>query len=1046
MTRDTLEGGRHTSTVLVLVLLLLSSMPLLPSAAADIGIPSELQAQDISATFDDLSETTTITWRNIDQTGGDLDLYEDLWDTTYRVYRHTAQITPANIGNLTEWASVIACNKDVLGESTLRCRGGGSNPHPGHSVTYQVGAGTNGTYFYAVVTYLEDGSISAPLDFNASSTLEPVYEFTTPIRSPYNVDASFDPSLSQTTVTWINYNSINPVLPESGDDAIQIHLWRTDYPITRSNGQGLLAQSTPIQTLAPTTTKVVLDIDFNTNREVYYSVTYLLPNYTHMGEDYEDARFLSNNAMTESILEDNVPPSAVGGVSADFAEDILTGSGNTTISWNDVPGETDETYRIYVSGVLFNNTLDPNAQLLATVSENISQFVYQVPTGTLGTGYYCVAVVDQFGAYSSDIQPSACAFEFEDAFNNWVAEPTNVYAQFLGDGITRVTWADQLGVEGEMYNIWRSNYRVGGFEFVENESLTWVGSVPDGVQSFDINLNDLDLSGDGILESSFYFVTTEARYGHVNGTYHFTGLVNNFFGPVSEDTRAPLAPTISTVTMVGGLEKVVLVWVNSGSESGEVYDIYRHFGDPFGDANFTSSNATEAEGWVHVMSVQETDLDPSTIVREIPVPSDSEQNVWYAVVIADSHGNSNPSVYEGLNAAIIYEDTKAPTIAFDIKNSEGISVDSTALTKGEYSIRITSSENLFSDAIINISTSAGASLTQGAEQLMTKTSDNLHDPTKGPDYYYPIELKSSTKAGDIKITINLTDMSGNLASIIIDNYRIDASAPTITIFSPSDEGDGSKYLYGNKIKIVAGAEDDIGIASMQIRFIRNFGEANMVSEPWRNVSGLTIAENGDWTIAMEYNSGNFLSGVHEVQVKATDSAGNERSSKVRFVVDNCQHRSDGKTICEYSEPVQDDAEQLVAVYNLTDPPFMVAWVTAGMAFLAIIVSLMVIGTAMSGPKKKKSGDDDDEDEDWMKEFVGTSQDPDMDAITGGEKEEEPKEESKAMAVESEEDDPFAVNTLTQKRRRKKSSDDDDDDDEKPKKRKSGKRRSIKRKK
>ena len=72
-------------------------------SAEDQGTPSDLQAQDISVSFDNVSETTTITWRNIEQTGGNLDLYQELWDATYHVYRHDVPITPANIGDLNPW-------------------------------------------------------------------------------------------------------------------------------------------------------------------------------------------------------------------------------------------------------------------------------------------------------------------------------------------------------------------------------------------------------------------------------------------------------------------------------------------------------------------------------------------------------------------------------------------------------------------------------------------------------------------------------------------------------------------------------------------------------------------------------------------------------------------------------------------------------------------------------------------------------------------------------------------------------------------------------
>ena len=228
MASELLNGGNRKTTYLVLSILLLSSLPMIPSVSADEGIPSELQAQGITAVFDNASETTTVSWRNIAQSGGDQDLYEDLWDATYHVYRSSSPITTANVQSLSPWYSVEACDSESTepwGSNPNRCRGSGSaGYHPGHSATYQVGAGTDGTFFYAITTELGDGNVTTTLSANASLVYEPVMEVTTPIRSPYNIVADFDPGTSKTTIQWINYNSINPVLPEDGDDAYEIHL------------------------------------------------------------------------------------------------------------------------------------------------------------------------------------------------------------------------------------------------------------------------------------------------------------------------------------------------------------------------------------------------------------------------------------------------------------------------------------------------------------------------------------------------------------------------------------------------------------------------------------------------------------------------------------------------------------------------------------------------------------------------------------------------------------------------------------------------------
>ena len=119
---------------------------------------------------------------------------------------------------------------------------------------------------------------------------------------------------------------------------------------------------------------------------------------------------------------------------------------------------------------------------------------------------------------------------------------------------------------------------------------------------------------------------------------------------------------------------------------------------------------------------------------------------------------------------------------------------------------------------------------------------------------------------------------------------------------------------------------------------------------------------------------------------------------------------------------------------------MIAWITAGVSLLAVLVSLAVIASAMSGPKKKK-GDEEDIGDDWMNEFIGTSSEPDMAAITGT----APAENKTESTTAVDDEDPFAVNVVQPKRRRKKAADADDEDDEEAPKRRTPKRRAPNRK-
>ena len=1026
-----LNGGNRRTTYFVLSILLVSSLPMLNTVSADVGIPDELQAQDITVSFDNVSETTTVSWRNIEDTAGNFNLYSELWDAKYHLYRHTAQITPANIDSLSPWTSVTACDQDTISQS-IDCRGEALGTH---EVTYQVGAGTNGTFFYAITTELANGTITSPLDFNASSLYEPVTEITTPIRSPFNVQATFDPGASQTTVQWINYNSLYPILPETGPDALQINVWQTDFQVTRANAETLLTETNPdvtkVATVSSTSTNYVLDIPPQTNREVYYSVTYLLPNWTEDGSDYEDIRFLSSNAMNTPVLEDNTPPDSVTSVTTEFTPDG-NGTGYTKITWEGLFSEENEVYKIYRHGEIFSSTNNPYVQLIATVAEAADndsdgsfEYYYNVPYNTYGDFYYCVVVVDQYGAYNTEITLESCDIADEDSDENWVKEPTNVKAEFIGNQTTRVTWTDQVGIEGERYHIWRAAWRVQGAEFLENMSVMWMGSVADGVEYFDVQLDP------GVTSSStHYFVTSEALYNcqGCNGTMMYKELVQNWDGPVTEDTQSPNPARISNLAMLGELKVVDLEWFNTDQENNETYSLYRHFGDPFGDSEFALSNYTEP-GWELIEeSIPENEF--ATMIRQIPVPMDTQRDVWYAVIVADSYGNINPQIFPGIggNAVMVTEDTQAPTITYEILDEDGVPVLDNSIVRGEYTLNIETSEMLNVFPIINITTSAGESLTGGSETAMILRSQNINDPNKGPEYFQTFSISSSTTAGDLLIAINLTDMVLNSVERQITEFSIDAKAPTVTIFSPTSQNDGAMYLYGNAIKVIAGATDDVGIVYMQMRFVQNYDTNSEVTEPWRNVTGLTISEDGDWTFEMSFSPGNFNPGVHEVAVKAVDSAGNQRTTKVKFVTDECVQRvSDGSTVCKYSNPVAEEPETIYPELNATDPPYMIAWVTAGVSLLAVLVSLAVLTTAMSGPKKKRD-DDDDGDDDWMNEFIGTSAEPDMAAITGTAPKEEKKEENKS-ALDDEEDDPFAVNTIQPKRRRKKKAAEEDDEDD-----------------
>ena len=1031
---DKLLGNEGKRKAIFLVFcMLLAVAPLSNVSAEDVGEPGNLQAQDITAIFDPASETTTVSWRNIDFDGS---ILQDLFSATYNVYRSTEAITPATIGSLTPFETgIIACSSIEVVNDAFKCRGINGTVAP-HMTSFLVSPGVNDTFFYAVTTTLGDGSELFDLDGDASATTLGVLEQTTPIRTPYNIIGSFDPDTSNTSLQWVNYNDIFPILPETGEDAYSIHIYRTSYPVTRSNGANMLAVETPVAVLPAGTSSLTLAIPENTDRDAYYSVTYFLPNWTGPGMDYEDVRFLSNNAMTSAIIEDNMPPADVSSMYAQFLPNPSSGGVTTTISWNDVTGETGESYRIYMSGTAFSTILRSDVQLIATISEGVESFAYDVPTGRLGYAYYCIVTVDLYDVFTTDISANACSDAVnEDAFSPWIAEPTDVYAEFIGNKTTRVTWTDQLGVEGEVYHIWTAGFRVTGEQWTSeggNDSLTWLGSASDGIGFFDVTLSD-GLTG----SQPFYFVTTEALYGHLSGTYMDQRLNQNVFQIAAdnkEDTVAPSRVEVKQVESNGPLNKVGIEWFNDDLESGETYQIWRHYGEPFGEDEEDISHSYE-EGWeLAIDNIQVGSSEEITFYRQLEIPDDVDRDVWYGVTPTDEWGNNFPELNAGIraNSVKVTEDTRLPSATLSLINEENEAFTSPSLIAGDYKVQIEFNEYLSVDPTINITTVNGGDISSGTK-MMSMIQENLGNPDRGPVYQLDFFITTATIAGEMIFEVSMEDLANNEATQIWDDRAVDALPPQVTIYSPSSSSDsGSKYLYGNNVQVLAGAEDDVRIDSFQYKFTYNYGTGQSVSTPWTEASSVTNlnGDNSSLVLDLEFSAGNFLPGQHAVFVRAIDSAGNERSSTVVFIVDECRNRLDGTTSCNYVESLQPEPEPVIVNPSMTDPPYILVWILAGIFVLSLIVMLMVIQTGMSGPKKKR-GDEDEEDEDWMSEFIGTSQDLDMNAVTdtsdkSAEKSVEPEEEE-------DEEDPFAVNVVARKTRSKKevpeiNTEEDDDDD------------------
>ncbi|MGA0380623.1 MAG: hypothetical protein ACO3NJ_07480, partial [Candidatus Poseidoniaceae archaeon] len=711
----------------------------------------------------------------------------------------------------------------------------------------------------------------------------------------------------------------------------------------------------------------------------------------------------------------------------------------TQLTWFGVSGESGERYDLYVSGVAFTSIYSTGVTFLGSVYENQAledsnspyQYTRDLPIGTLGMAYYCVVTVDAIGLFNHGTSGGSCDSIEEDAYSNWQKEPTNVQAEFIGDRTVRVTWVDQLGVEGERYHIYSSMGTPTNPQQFATQTA-YHGFVNDNTQVFDIVLGPEYDSGAGGNLFMYVYVTSEAQYIHENGSYEYLGLDQNEAGPVEIDITAPTWPQITNAESRGDLGFVAMEWGNL-QESYESYQIWRHNGDPFEES---SSSSNDDEGWELALDNIEVGLQNSaTIIRNVPITNDSEQDAWYAVTICDQFNNCNNEILEGLNSKLLREDARPPSVEMELVDEDGTPYTSPSLVPGLYTVKIEVSEYLKTTPSIEVFSSGGYNETAGGA-LMTQTADNQLDPDKGPEYSFDFRISASEKASDLTIRMTLVDLADNQGVITNTSYKIDAQLPTIAVYAPSPSSEGSKYLYGNKINLMFAAEDDVQIAELQYRFTFNFGGLTGATStsPWANAEGITDI-NGDGTSLvsdMEFSAGTFDAGQHAITVRAIDTAGNQRTAQVVFVVDFCRNNLEGETVCTFEEDLKPEPEPEIVTPSMSEPPYVLVWIAVVVNIAIFVVALLIVQVSLSGPKKKKKSGDEDEDDDWMSEFIGTTQDLDMDAITGtgSAAEEKPEEEKKSEPTEPEdEDDPFAVNTVQRKTRRKKKTEEEEEDDE-----------------
>tara|TARA_Y100000766_G_scaffold261291_1_gene251706 strand:- start:1772 stop:4138 length:2367 start_codon:yes stop_codon:yes gene_type:complete len=714
---------RRISIFLTVLLLL----PLLSTVQADGSEQAELEAKNLTATFNSTSETVTVSWENIDT--NDYLILEDLKKTNYSLYRSDEPLNSSNYlsAQLVE-DSIQAClEPDTFTECKNRQ----------HVVVLQTPANTDGGFYYGVVSTLLNGTIIADFSIGNASLAQPIYEFGSPITSPYSLQAVYDASLSTTELSWIDVSQVDA----SVDSNHTTSIWSHAVKATRSNWDSINKTSIA-DNLSSNTNSFDIVHPTNTSRVQFYTVM-------HSFNGLQDERFLSSNSLTQGLTEDNVGSSITGTLILNFDTVNMT----THLNWNgSVIEDENHTLHIWRSPAMISNLNADEVVEIAQLEANSTQFNYTVESGYSGDSYYLITLSDELGNQQENLltAPNGLVHEFTLGANQNIVTDLDASHSM---GITQLTWTDLDNHSEAKYQIWRSI--TGQISSVSDGVL--LATVDAGIEHYNYTLDS------GVSENSWYAVTVIASFGTQNVTYAQTNIslgLNSLNALIVEDTKKPTPPsTLQANYRVDGTTE--LTWMGDGMETGTTWMIYRNL----------YSDMDEPSFWELVAQIENTVASQYTISVDSVAQVGEEVSAVYAIGGIDVFGNEVDFADWTLSDSVD-EDRKTPDVQLKLYNAAssletsrwfvgGENATFSNLQSGDYTIQFTLSE----DAVSMVYT------------ISTNAQSQTVDLTQGPA---TIALSLSNQTPDVTITITVTDSTGNFASfytVFCTSCLIEAAPP-----------------------------------------------------------------------------------------------------------------------------------------------------------------------------------------------------------------------------------------------------------------------------
>ena len=659
------KGFTMSKQPISIFLVLLLLVPLINTASADEVEGPNLEAKNFSAVVDSDSETTTLSWGNIDT--NDFEILNDLKFTNYSLYRSDEPLDSSNyLESQLISEQIQAClSSDSLSECKDRL----------HSVTNSIPPSTNGSFYYGVVSN-HNGTIISNFTVGDAALEQPILEYGSPIASPYALQGSYDVDNFTTTLSWIDIFTVD----SSMTDAHTTSIWSHSSAANPTNWNSLVKTE-----IASNLSSDVSQFEIVHQQSVSQTMFYTA---LHIFDGESDSRLLSGNTLTQGIVEDNTGSSITGTLTASF--DSTTSI--TSLDWNGSTIEDENhTLHIWRSPSMIVDLSSDEVTELAQLQANSTHYNYSVESSYSGVTYYLITLSDQLGNQQANLAtaPNAGVFEYTLIPEENIIDDIEA---IFSEGITQITWTDITGHPEAMYQVWKSTTSRINSTSLSGINVELLAVVESGQEHYNNTI------AAGTSGNAWYAVTVIASFGTQNVTYAQTNITmsyNSMMLPLVEDTTPPVAPLALDAEYVAN-GTTQLRWAGRTDEVGTEWMLYRNL----------NSDVSDESLWVLVGQMMNNGASVHMLYVDTVAQEGELVTPVYAIGGIDAYGNVIVFTDWTLSASV-EEDRQTPQAQLKLFDSSESLETSRWFTGGEdatfsnlesdnYSIQFTLSDDVVS--------------------------------------------------------------------------------------------------------------------------------------------------------------------------------------------------------------------------------------------------------------------------------------------------------------------------------------------------------------